>query len=92
MTDMLKIPNIAYTKEYVNQQGMSCSFIRRSIAFKTNYKHLGLSRKAIFSAVDASLKRLETDYIDLLQIHRCDSNTPFEETMEALHDLVKSGK
>lgn len=93
MMDMLKIPNIPYTKEYVNQQGMSYySFIRRSITFKTNYKHLGLSRKAIFSAVDASLKRLETDYIDLLQIHRCDSNTPFEETMEALHDLVKSGK
>jgi aryl-alcohol dehydrogenase-like predicted oxidoreductase len=92
MTDMLKIPNIAYTKEYVNQQGMSYSLIQRSITSKTNYKHLGLSRKAIFSAVDASLKRLETDYIDLLQIHRCDSNTPFEETMEALHDLVKSGK
>lgn len=52
----------------------------------------GLSRRAIFSAVEASLKRLELDYIDLLQIHRYDSNTPPEETMEALHDLVKSGK
>lgn len=52
----------------------------------------GLSRKAIFSAVDASLKRLEMDYVDLLQIHRYDNNTPAEETMEALHDLVKSGK
>lgn len=52
----------------------------------------GLSRAAIFNAVDASLKRLETDYMDLLQIHRFDPETPIEETMEALHDLVRSGK
>lgn len=52
----------------------------------------GLSRGALFRAVDASLKRLGTDYIDLLQIHRFDSNTPVEETMRALHDLVTSGK
>ncbi|KZO93195.1 Aldo/keto reductase [Calocera viscosa TUFC12733] len=52
----------------------------------------GLSRGAIFKAVEASLKRLETDYIDLLQIHRYDPNTPFEETMSALNDLVRSGK
>jgi len=52
----------------------------------------GLSRTAIFNAVNASLKRLDTDYIDLLQIHRFDSAVPVEETMEALHDLVKSGK
>lgn len=52
----------------------------------------GLSRQAIFNAVDASLARLETGYIDLLQIHRFDANVPVEETMEALHDLVKSGK
>ena len=52
----------------------------------------GLSRGAIFRAVDASLKRLGTDYIDLLQIHRYDSNTPIEETMRALHDLVQTGK
>jgi aryl-alcohol dehydrogenase-like predicted oxidoreductase len=52
----------------------------------------GLSRQAIFNQVNASLKRLDTDYIDLLQIHRFDPNTPLEETMEALHDLVKSGK
>jgi aryl-alcohol dehydrogenase-like predicted oxidoreductase len=52
----------------------------------------GLSRKHIFAAVEASLKRLGIDYIDLYQIHRWDYETPIEETMEALHDLVKSGK
>ncbi|MEJ1156113.1 aldo/keto reductase [Microbacterium marmarense] len=52
----------------------------------------GLSRKAIMQQVDASLSRLGTDYIDLYQIHRFDPNTPVEETMEALHDLVKAGK
>ncbi|PGH19116.1 hypothetical protein AJ80_04194 [Polytolypa hystricis UAMH7299] len=52
----------------------------------------GLSRQAIFAAVNASLRRLDTDYIDLLQIHRFDYEVPIEETMEALHDLVKSGK
>ncbi|SFL59271.1 Predicted oxidoreductase [Paenibacillus sp. 1_12] len=52
----------------------------------------GLSRKAIMSEVDKSLKRLGTDYVDLYQIHRWDYNTPIEETMEALHDVVKAGK
>jgi aryl-alcohol dehydrogenase (NADP+) len=52
----------------------------------------GLSRKRIFAAADASLKRLGTDYIDLYQIHRFDPATPIEETMEALHDLVRAGK
>lgn len=52
----------------------------------------GLSRKHIMEAIDASLQRLETDYVDLYQIHRWDYNTPIEETMEALHDVVKAGK
>ena len=52
----------------------------------------GLSRKAIMEQIDASLTRLGTDYVDLYQIHRFDPETPVEETMEALHDLVKAGK
>ncbi len=52
----------------------------------------GLSRKAIMAECDASLRRLQVDYIDLYQIHRFDSRTPIEETLEALHDLVKAGK
>ena len=52
----------------------------------------GLSRRAVFEQVDASLRRLGTDYIDLYQIHRFDPETPVEETMEALHDVVKAGK
>ncbi len=52
----------------------------------------GLSRKAIMHELDASLRRLGTDYVDLYQIHRWDSHTPIEETMEALHDVVKAGK
>src|SRR3954452_3924133 len=52
----------------------------------------GLSRKAILEQIDASLSRLGTDYVDLYQIHRFDPETPVEETMEALHDVVKAGK
>jgi aryl-alcohol dehydrogenase-like predicted oxidoreductase len=52
----------------------------------------GLSRKAIFHEIDASLQRLGMDFVDLYQIHRWDPDTPIEETMEALHDVVKSGK
>lgn len=52
----------------------------------------GLSRKHIFSAIDASLQRLGLDYVDLYQIHRWDYDTPIEETLEALHDVVKAGK
>src|ERR1700729_2694919 len=52
----------------------------------------GLSRKHIMSGIDASLERLDMDYVDLYQIHRWDPRTPIEETMEALHDVVQSGK
>ncbi|MHB1172583.1 MAG: aldo/keto reductase [Lacisediminihabitans sp.] len=52
----------------------------------------GLGRKHIMGEIDASLRRLGTEYVDLYQIHRWDPNTPIEETMEALHDIVKAGK
>ena len=52
----------------------------------------GLSRKAIFGEIDASLKRLGMDFVDLYQIHRFDAHTPIEETLEALHDVVRAGK
>jgi aryl-alcohol dehydrogenase-like predicted oxidoreductase len=52
----------------------------------------GLSRKHIMAGIDASLRRLGTDHVDLYQIHRWDPNTPIEETMEALHDVVRAGK
>lgn len=59
---------------------------------KDYQNQFGLSRTAIFNQVEASLKRLGTTYIDLLQIHRFDSSVPIEETLKALHDLVQSGK
>jgi aryl-alcohol dehydrogenase-like predicted oxidoreductase len=68
------------------------------LATKVNFKMhegpggSGLSRKAIMEQIDASLARLGTDYVDLYQIHRFDPQTPVEETMEALHDVVKAGK
>jgi aryl-alcohol dehydrogenase-like predicted oxidoreductase len=52
----------------------------------------GLSRKAILTAIDASLRRLGADYVDLYQVHRWDDTTPIEETLEALHDVIKAGK
>lgn len=64
----------------------------KMVRSKDYVNRYGLSRVAIFQAVEASLKRLQLDYIDLLQIHRFDDSVPVEETMEALHDLVKSGK
>jgi 1-deoxyxylulose-5-phosphate synthase len=66
------------------------------IATKVGWPHgtnaSGLSRREILHHVDASLRRLGTDYIDLYQIHRADRRTPWEETLEALHDVVKAGK
>ncbi|KAF4215935.1 hypothetical protein CNMCM5878_007666 [Aspergillus fumigatiaffinis] len=68
-------------------------YLRDSFERSKDYQNnFGLSRTAIFNQAEASLKRLGTDYIDLLQIHRFDSTTPIEETMKALHDLVQSGK
>ena len=62
------------------------------VFFALDGRHGGLSRKHILHAIDDSLHRLGTDYVDLYQIHRFDNHTPIEETIEALHDVVKSGK
>ena len=62
------------------------------VFFPLDGRHGGLSRKHILHAIDDSLRRLGTDYVDLYQIHRFDNHTPIEETIEALHDVVKSGK
>ncbi len=62
------------------------------VYFPVDGKHGGLSRKHIAHAIDDSLKRLGMDYVDLYQIHRFDQETPIEETIEALHDVVRCGK
>lgn len=62
------------------------------VFFPMGGRHGGLSRKHIMHAIDASLTRLGLDYVDLYQIHRFDNDTPIEETVEALHDVVKAGK
>ncbi len=61
-------------------------------ALSSDVNDVGLSRKHIMDAIDRSLKRLQMDYVDLYQIHRWDYDTPIEETMEALHDVVRAGK
>jgi aryl-alcohol dehydrogenase-like predicted oxidoreductase len=73
---------------------------RDAIVIATKLRHAmrpgpngaGLSRKAIFTEIEHSLRRLDVDYVDLYQIHRPDNSTPIEETLEALHDVVKAGK
>jgi aryl-alcohol dehydrogenase-like predicted oxidoreductase len=62
------------------------------VFFALDGRHGGLSRKHIMHAIDDSLRRLGTDYVDIYQIHRFDNATPIEETIEALHDVVKAGK
>ncbi|KAK6344333.1 hypothetical protein TWF696_007972 [Orbilia brochopaga] len=88
---------IILTKAYstiVEGDGAGHSFLYQDKvdASKDYVNQGGLSRAALFNQVEGSLKRLGTDYIDLFQIHRFDYNTPIEETMKALHDLVQSGK
>jgi aryl-alcohol dehydrogenase-like predicted oxidoreductase len=97
--DTANVYSIGTSEEYVGRALKD--FARRDevvIATKVHGKMhdgpngSGLSRKHIMSQIDASLRRLETDYVDLYQIHRWDYQTPIEETLEALHDIVKAGK
>ncbi|KUJ13876.1 Aldo/keto reductase [Mollisia scopiformis] len=84
---------VGYRKE--NENGRWDDALAMSVEERDRKGYLnmyGLSRKHIFDSVNASLKRLDLEYIDLLQIHRFDPNTPIKETMKALHDVVESGK
>ncbi|QPC80545.1 aldo/keto reductase [Phototrophicus methaneseepsis] len=81
-----------YLKEFFNSRDEYVLATKVFNPMGEGLNQRGLSRKHIMDGVDASLKRLDTDYIDLYQIHRWDYETPIEETMEALHDVVKAGK
>lgn len=78
-------------KDFVNRDAVVIA-TKVSAATRNGPNAAGLSRKAVLAEVDHSLRRLGTDYIDLYQIHRRDQLTPWEETLEALHDVVKMGK
>ncbi len=78
-------------KDFTNRDSVVIA-TKLSASTRNGPNALGLSRKAIMTEIDHSLKRLGTDYVDLYQIHRRDQRTPWEETLEALHDLVKIGK
>jgi len=78
-------------KDFVNRDAVVVA-TKLSAGMRNGPNAVGLSRKAIMIEVDNSLRRLGTDYIDLYQIHRRDQMTPWEETLEALHDIVKAGK
>lgn len=79
---------VIMTKAYFHLDGITEG--QTTSLLKANGR--GLSRKSLFASVDGSLERLGVSYIDVLQIHRFDPTTPIEETMEALHDLIKAGK
>ncbi len=81
-----------YMREFFNSRDEYVVATKVFFRLKDAPNQGGLSRKHIMDSVDASLKRLGTEYIDLYQIHRWDYDVPIEETMEALHDVVKSGK
>lgn len=78
-------------KEFTNRNSVVIA-TKLAAATHDGPNAIGLSRKAIMTEIDHSLRRLGTDYVDLYQIHRRDQLTPWEETLEALHDLVKMGK
>ncbi len=79
-------------KEFTKRDEIVLATKVHGVMRKNDHNGRGLSRKAILTEIDHSLRRLGMDYVDLYQIHRWDSQTPIEETLEALHDVVKSGK
>jgi len=79
-------------KEFASRDEIVLATKVHGVMRKNDPNGRGLSRKAILTEIDHSLRRLGMDYVDLYQIHRWDSQTPIEETLEALHDVVKAGK
>src|SRR6478735_5181489 len=79
-------------REFAKREEIVLATKVHGVMRKSDPNGRGLSRKAIFTEIDNSLRRLGTDYVDLYQTHRWDYATPIEETLEALHDVVKSGK
>src|ERR1700728_3489988 len=77
-------------KMFTREEGVVATKVHGETMDRPNGR--GLSRKHIMASIDASLQRLDLDYVDLYQIHRWDNRTPIEETMEALHDVVRAGK
>jgi len=79
-------------KDFVRREDIVLATKVNGVTRRTDANAKGLSRRSIMREIDASLQRLQTDYVDLYQIHRWDDETPIEETMEALHDVVRAGK